>query len=148
MGAAGIFKEVRMKHFWVFFAAVCLAGCSAAVVYVPAQPQPILLAQSAVARGVLEPQGLAFTLVSQYQNETARVLILGEPLIKLADMTVSAEQIRVHYRAPRLPKALVRQWGNLVQNHFLTLCPAAHMRQPLGRTDSYFDVQVKGGVCP
>lgn len=137
-----------MKHFWVFLGAVCLAGCSAAVVYEPAQPQPILLAQSAVARGVLEPQGLAFTLVSQYQAGTARVLVLGEPLIKLADMTVSAEQIRVHYRAPRLPKALVRQWGELVQKHFLTPCPDAHMVQPLGRKDSYFEVQVKGGVCP
>lgn len=104
---------------------------------------------ASMASGVLEPQKFYFTLISQYepQPQQARVIILAEPALKLADLTVSNEQIQVHYRAPKIPGRLIRAWGQLVQEQFLTSCPARKITQKTALLQGTFEMEVTGGVC-
>ena len=127
---------------------LCLLGCSTPWVYSPTPTQPIVMEQAAVANGVLAPQGFYFTLISQYQGTSARVVVLTDPALKLADMTVSASQIYVHEKAPRISQSLVTAWGELVQQSFLTSCPARQIRQEAKRVKGPFELAVTGGVCP
>ena len=52
---------------WIGLFGVLLVGCQAHWVVTPAPSQSIDLPQAAVANGVLHPQELYFTLISQYQ---------------------------------------------------------------------------------
>lgn len=124
-----------------------LMGCQTAMVYRPSPAEPIALQEAAQARGVLLPQEFYFTLISQYNKETARVLVLTEPALKLADMTVSKEQIYVHEKATQVPSRLVQAWGKLVQSQFLTPCPARAIVEPAQGINGTFELEITGGVC-
>ncbi len=134
---------------WGGLLSVLLVGCQAHWAVTPAPSQSIDLPQAVVANGVLHPQEFYFTLISQYQASPAqaRVIILTDPALKLADMTVSHRQIQLHEKAPRIPNHLVKAWGKLVQQQFLTPCPARKVnRQAQGITGT-FELDVSGGVC-
>ena len=134
---------------WIGLFGVLLVGCQAHWVVTPAPSQSIDLPQAAVANGVLHPQELYFTLISQYQvaPAQARVIILTDPAFKLADMTVSSQQIQLHEKAPRIPSRLVEAWGKLVQQQFLTPCPARKVNRPSQGIGGTFELEVSGGVC-
>ncbi|MBR2081888.1 MAG: hypothetical protein IJ876_02605 [Elusimicrobiaceae bacterium] len=126
---------------------VLLAGCSPALVYKPAPLESLAMQQAVRASGVLIPKGLYFTLISHYQEDSARVVILAEPALKLADLTVSQEQIYVHYKEAHVPVGLVRAWGKLVQAQFLTPCPSRQIAQSAEGMNETFELEVTGGVC-
>ena len=135
-----------MKQY-VLSLSILLAGCSAPLVYQPAPREPLEMQQAVQARGVLYPKELYFSLISHYQNGKARVVILAEPALRLADLTVSAQQIYVHYKEPRVPDRLIRAWGKLVQRQFLTACPSRQISQPAEQTGGTFELEVIGGIC-
>lgn len=130
---------------WVCFG---LVGCQASFLYRPAPSEPIVMQEAVRASGVLQPQGLYFTLISHYQDKQARVIILAEPAAKLADLTVSEGQIYVHYKASQVPSRLIYAWGKLVQEQFLTGCPARQIAQAAEGIGGSFELEVIGGVCP
>lgn len=132
---------------YVLLLGVFLAGCHAAWVYTPAPAEPIALQEAVRASGVLHPKELYFTLISHYKGDKARVVILTEPALKLADFTVSPEQIYVHYKEAHVPDGLVRAWGKLAQAQFLTPCPARQITQPAQALNGSFELEVTGGVC-
>ena len=132
----------------IFLASLLLSACNPSLVRTPAPQTPVDLQTSARASGVWQPYELYFTLLSHYQNGQARVWVLAEPAIKLADMTVSAEQIEVHDQAPRVPTRLITAWAQLVRAHFLTPCPARHITYKINQPASTFELEVTGGVCP
>lgn len=124
-----------------------LVGCSPALVYKSAPTEPLTMQEAVRAGGVLLPKGLYFTLISQYRGNEARVIILAEPALKLADLTVSQEQIYVHYKDAQVPVRLIRAWGKLVQAQFLTSCPSGQITQPAEGMNGTFELEVTGGVC-
>lgn len=126
---------------------ICLAGCSSPLVYQPAPAETLAMQEAVRAGGVLLPKGLYFTLISQYRGKEARVVILTEPALKLADLTVSQEQIYVHYKEAHVPAGLIRAWGKLVQAQFLTSCPSGKITQPADGINGTFELEVTGGVC-
>lgn len=127
---------------------IFLAGCSTPFVYKPAPEEPLIMQASARASGVLTPQALYFTLLSQYQpDHRARVVILAEPALKLADFTVTKEQIEVHDKQARVPVRLIRAWGDLVQKQFLTPCPPRKITHPARGVSGTFELEVTGGIC-
>jgi len=126
---------------------VCLFGCRAHWVHTPTPAEPISMQTASVASGSLQPQNFYFTLISQYQESgQTRVLILAEPALKLADLTVSKKQLQVHYQAPKVPAKLIQNWGQLVQEQFLVPCPARKIVQKT--TTGRFELEVTGGICP
>jgi hypothetical protein len=135
------------KIVWIFL--IALSGCRAHWVYVPSPTEPISMQTAAVASGVLEPQDFYFTLISQYEQDKkqARVVILAEPALKLADLTVSKEQIQMHEKAPKVPSKLIRAWGQLAQDQFLTPCPARKIVQKSAAFKGTFELEVTGGLC-
>lgn len=135
------------KIVWIFL--IALSGCRAHWVYVPSPTEPISMQTAAVANGVLEPQDFYFTLISQYEQDKkqARIVILAEPALKLADLTVSKEQIQVHEKAPKIPSKLIRAYGQLAQKQFLTLCPARKIIQKSADLKGTFELEVTGGIC-
>ena len=124
-----------------------LVGCSSPWVYAPAPAEPVSSETAAVASGVLEPQQFYFTLISHYQQGSARVVVLTDPAVKLADMTVSEKQITVHYRAPKVPAKLIKGWSQLVREQFLTPCPPRQITQETAALRGTFQLHVKGGIC-
>ncbi len=126
---------------------VLLVGCSPSLIYKPAPVEPLTMQEALRASGVLHPKGLYFTLISHYQGDNARVVVLAEPALKLADLTVSKEQIYVHYKEAQVPAGLVRAWGKLVQAQFLTSCPSRQITQPAEEINGTFELEVTGGVC-
>ena len=124
-----------------------LTGCTKSFVNTPAPAQPIVMQEAAVANGVLQPQDLSFTLISQYQAPQARVVILTMPAIQLADMTVSAEEVQLHYRAPHIPTILINRWAKLVQKYFLTNCPPREIKYTFSNPTQNFELEVTGGIC-
>lgn len=126
---------------------MCLAGCSTPWVYAPAPVEPISLQEAVRASGVLHPREFYFTLISHYQGDMARVIILAEPALKLADLTVSGEQIYVHHKEDHVPNRLIRAFGQLAQAQFLTKCPTRQITQPDPETGGTFELEVTGGVC-
>lgn len=126
---------------------ILLSGCSSPWVYTPAPVETISMQEAAVANGVLQPQNLYFTLISQYQPEQARVVILTELAVKLADLTVSKEQAQVHYQAPKVPNRLISAWVKLVRAHFLVPCPEQKIIHKVGPTGEKFELEVTGGLC-
>ena len=133
------------KWIWVF--TVLLMGCRAHWVVSPAPKEPICMQEAAIANGVLIPLGLSFTLISQYQKEESRIIILTEPALKLADLTVSNGRIQLHEKAPHIPNRLIEAWGKLAQQQFLTPCPAREIKQPAEGISGRFELEVSGGVC-
>ena len=135
------------KVLWIFL--ITLSGCRAHWVYTPAPAEPISMQTASVANGVLNPQDFYFTLISQYEQDKkqARVVILAEPALKLADLTVSKEQIQVHEKAPKVPSKLIRSWGRLAQEQFLTPCPARKIVQKSADLKGTFELEVTGGIC-
>lgn len=126
---------------------VCLFGCRAHRVNTPAPTEPVSMQTASMASGVLLPQNFYFTLICQYQeSQKARVIILTEPALKLADLTVSKKQLQVHYQAPKVPAKLIQNWGQLVQEQFLVPCPARKIVQKT--TTGRFELEVTGGICP
>ncbi len=132
----------------LFLLCACLAACSAPLTYTPAPQTPLALDESARASGQLAAYDLYFTLISHYQDGKARVLILTEPALKLADLTVSAGQTEIHYRAPQIPTRLIRAWENLLKTHFLTPCPPRHITQAAVPLKGNFELEITGGICP
>lgn len=127
---------------------IFLFGCSAQWVYAPAPNEPIAMENASIAGGVLEPQNFYFTLISHYQpTQKARVVIMTEPAIKLADLTVSKQQIYVHARAPQVPGSLIRAWGQLVRERFLVPCPDRKIIQKAADLRGTFTMEVTGGIC-
>ena len=125
---------------------VLVMGCRAHWVHTPTPAEPISMQTASVASGLLQPQNFYFTLISQYQESgQARVLVLAEPALKLADLTVSKEQLQVHYQAPKVPSRLIQAWGQLVREQFLVPCPARQMTQKT--TVGTFELEVTGGIC-
>ena len=132
---------------WLLVFSMALTGCATPLVYAPAPAEAVSMQTAAVASGVLEPQHFYFTLISQYKSGSARVLVLTDPAIKLADLTVSANQITVHDRAPQVSSNLILAWGKLVQEEFLTPCPARKIARQAAPIKGTFELDVKGGVC-
>lgn len=126
---------------------VLFVGCAHSLVYQPAPTQPISMQEAAIASGVLHPKDLYFTLISHCRGDKARVVILTEPALKLADLTVSQEQIYVHYKETQVPVSLVRAWGKLVQTQFLTPCPSRQITQTAEGINGTFELEVTGGIC-
>ena len=127
---------------------IFLSGCVARWVYAPAPNEPVSLQTAAVASGVLKPRDFYFTLISQYQpSGQARVIVLTEPALKLADLTVSKEQLQVHYKAAQIPGQLIRAWGQLVREQFLTPCPARKISYKSSLAAGTFELDVTGGIC-
>ncbi len=122
-------------------------GCSSALVRVPAPGQALNVQQASRAVGISKPSGFPFILISQYQQNHARVVILTEPALKLVDMTVSPTQLQVHEQAPHVPTQWIRQWGKLVQAHFLTDCPERRITYRVEGTPHTFELEVTGGIC-
>ncbi len=135
------------KVFWISLLA--LAGCSSHWVYTPAPATPISMQTASVASGVLAPRDFYFTLISQYEpaQQQTRAIILAEPALKLADLTVSGEQIQVHERAGQVPNKLIRAWGQLVREYFLTPCPKRTIVQQSANLKGTFELEVTGGIC-
>ena len=133
------------KGLWVLVG--LLAGCSSPWVYAPAPAEPVSAETAAVASGVLEPQQFYFTLISQYQQGSARVVVLTDPAVKLADMTISQGQMIVHYRAPKVPAKLIKEWGRLVRAYLLRPCPPRQIVEQTAALQGAFKLEVKGGVC-
>ena len=135
------------KVLWIFL--ITLWGCKTHWVYTQAPVKPISMQTAAVASAVLEPQDFYFTLISQYEQDKkqARVLILAEPALKLADLTVSKEQIQIHTKASEVPGKLIRAWGQLVREQFLTPCPARKIVQKSEDPKGRFELEVTGGIC-
>lgn len=125
---------------------IFLFGCRAHWVYTPAPAESISMQTASMASGVLLPQDFYFTLISQYQeSEKARVVIFTEPALKLADLTVSKEQLQVHYQAPKITAKLIQAWGQLIRAQFLVPCPTRQMVQKT--TGGTFQLEVTGGIC-
>ena len=124
-----------------------LTGCTKTFVNTPAPAQPIMMEEAAVASGVLQPQDLSFTLISQYQPPQARVIVLTMPAIRLADMTVSAGKVQLHYRAPHIPATLINRWAKLVQKYFLTNCPPRKIKYGFSNPTQNFELEVTGEIC-
>jgi len=127
---------------------VFLLGCNASWVRTPAPAEPLSMQTAAIANGILTPQQVAFTLISQYQpTGQARVIVLTEPALKLADLTVSDKKIQVHYQAPKVPNKLISAWAELVRAQFLVACPARHMVHKTTALHGTFELDVTGGIC-
>ena len=129
---------------------IFLFGCGGAqVLHVSTPAEPLSMQTSSMASGVLQPQDLYFTLISQYNQDKqqARVIILTEPALKLADLTVSKEQIQVHEQAPKVPNKLISAWGQLAQEQFLTPCPARKIIHKTTALQGTFELEVTGGIC-
>ena len=135
-----------MKH-CLLGCLLLLAGCAKSFVRTPAPAQPIAMEEAVVANGVLQPQDLSFTLISQYQAPQTRVIILTMPAIKLADMTVSAEKVQLHYRATHIPAVWVQRWAKLVQEYLLTTCPPREIKRTFSNPTQNFELEVTGGIC-
>ena len=135
-----------MKKLAILLAIGCV-GCSATLVRVPAVGPGLDMQQAVRAVGVDNPSGFSFTLISQYQQDRARVVILAEPAFKLVDMTVYATQIQVHEQAPHIPTQWVHRWGKLVQAHFLAACPPRQITYREQGSSHTLEMEVTGGLC-
>lgn len=135
-----------MKHCLLGICLV-LIGCTKPFVKTPVPEEPLVMEEAAVANGVLMPQDLSFTLVSQYKNSRARVVILMMPAVKVADMTVSANEIQLHEKARQIPGALVKRWGRLAQAYFLSPCPQRRIKHRFSAPTQIFELEVTGGIC-
>ena len=124
-----------------------LMGCTKSFVNTPAPTHPIVMEEAVVANGMLQPQDLSFTLISQYHSSQARVIILTMPAIQLADMTISAEEVQLHHRAPHIPTTLINRWAKLVQKYFLTNCPPRKIKHSFSNPTQNFELEVTGGIC-
>lgn len=143
---AGILGALGMKK-WIGILSILLMGCRANWVVRPTPAEPIHMQEAVVANGTLNPQGISFMLITQYWDDEARVIVLTEPALKLADLTVSSNQIQLHEKAPRVPNRLVYAWGKLAQQQFLTSCPAREIKQPAQGISGTFELEVTGGLC-
>lgn len=124
-----------------------LTGCTKTFVTTPPPAQPLVMQEASVASGMLQPQDLSFTLISQYKAPQARVVVLTMPAIKLVDMTVSAEEVQLHYRAAHIPAIWVQRWAKLVQEYFLTTCPPRDIKHTFSNPTQNFELEVTGGIC-
>ncbi len=132
---------------WIGIVSILLVGCRAHWIVSPVPTEPIHMQSAAVANGVLSPQGMSFTLISDYHAGKTRVIILAEPALKLADLTVTGNQIQLHEKAQRIPNRLVYAWGKLAQQQFLVPCPARKIKQSADSISGIFELEVTGGVC-
>ena len=144
-----VFVEAQHMKKILWICLIFLSGCRAHWVSAPAPAEPVSVQSSAMAVGVLEPQDFYFTLISQYEpaKRQVRVIVLAEPALKLADLTVSADQIQLHERAPKVPGKLIRAWGQLAREHFLTSCPARKIIHKSAVAGGTFQLEVTGGIC-
>ena len=128
---------------------IFLFGCGTHWVYAPVPAKTVSMQEASMASGVLQPQSFYFTLISQYDPNSAqaRVIILTEPALKLADLTVSKDQIQVHERAAKSPNRLIRAWGELVRERFLISCPERKIIHQSGVARGTFELEVTGGIC-
>lgn len=126
---------------------ILLSGCAAPLVYAPVPEGTLALEGAVRASGVWQPRGMYFTLISRYEGESARAVFLAEPALKLADLTVSPSEVRVHYKAEQVPDNLVRAWGKLVQDNLLTQCPPRQIAARAAGISGNFELAVTGGVC-
>ena len=134
-----------MKSIFLF-AIIFLAGCSSPFIKTPAPVAPLDMQTAATLSGVIQPQEFDFTMITQYQGQQVRAVILAEPAFKLADMTVYKDKTELHYKAPKLPQKLLKIWVSLIRENCFTACP---QRQIIYREGAKTVVQAQaaGGIC-
>ena len=136
-----------MKKTLLLIGLIWAAGCHASLSYRAVPDEPLNMQTAVRAEGVLHPNEMYFTLLSSYGGEQARVIVLTDPAIKLADMTVSPSEIAVHYKEPHVPARLVQAWGKLAQDALLRPCPPRQIRAAAPAVNGIFELDVTGGVC-
>ena len=133
---------------WLGMSLLFLLGCHTHWVYTPVPQEPVSMQTAVRASGELLPQNFYFTLISEYApSGQARVIILTDPALKLADLTISAEQVQVHYRAPNVSGRMLRAWVELVRAHFLVSCPPRKIVHQTAVFRGIFELEVMGGIC-
>ena len=125
-----------------------LTGCSVPLVYAPAPAKSLAMQKAVIAKGVLRPQDISFTLISDYQQGRARAVVIGEPAFTWVDMSVTEKEIIFHEKNAQVPNQLALELGKLVQAQFLTACPARSINRPAKKLRGNFELEVTGGVCP
>lgn len=125
-----------------------LTGCGLPLVYAPAPSAPLTMQTAVMAKGVLRPQDISFTIISDYQQGRARAVVIGEPAFTWADMSVTEKEIIFHKKDVHVPNRFAWELGQLVQAHFLTACPARTINRPAKKLRGNFELEVTGGVCP
>lgn len=134
-----------MRYF-LLFCILFLAACSHTFIKTQPPESPLDMQGAATASGVIEPQQFYFTMITRYQTDRVRVLILAEPAIKLADMTVYKDKAELYYKAPKVPQKLLKIWVLMIRENFFAACPQRHIVYKQGNK-IIAQADVAGGIC-
>lgn len=128
----------------ILFAACLLGACSSGLIYKPAPNTALNPAATARLTGSVQPWGLYFTAVTEYDGSSARVVVLSEIGLKLLDLNVSPETAEVYYKFDKLPGAAAGAFARFAREALLAPCPAEHLTFTDGRTRARFEASVQG----
>jgi len=134
-----------MRYF-LLFCVFFLVACSNTFIKTQAPETTLDMQGAATASGVIEPQQFYFTMITRYNTDRVRALVLAEPAIKLADMTVYKDKTELHYKAPKVPQKLLKIWVLMIKQNFFTACPQRHIVYKQG-TKIIAQADVTGGIC-
>lgn len=132
--------------FFLFFAIIFLTGCASAFIKTPVPETPLDMQSAARTNGVIEPYQFDFTMITQYQGQQVRAVILAEPAFKLADMTVYKDKTELHYKVAQVPQKLLKIWVSLIRENFFTACPQREIFYREGKK-IIVQAQAAGGIC-
>ena len=129
------------------FALIFLSACSCPFVKTAAPAAPLDTSSAVRASGTITQNNFDFTLIAAYQGDKVRALVLAEPALKLADMTVYKDKTELHYKADKLPQKLLKIWQGLIRENLFTACPARQIIYSRGGK-MLAQAEVTGGICP
>ncbi len=130
----------------VFFFACLLTACASQSVYQD-PPQTVLRPEEMIrTQGTFRDMG--FVSLSKYEENKARVILMSEIGIKLADMTVFPSKITVYFKQSQFPLRAVEAFARFTRAHLFTSCPSSQVEYKDRSSRLVFKAQSKGEQCP
>lgn len=128
--------------------ALFTSACTPGLTYKPAPGGQLTPAQTARLTGSVRPWGLYFTAVTQFDGNSARVIVLSEIGLKLLDINVSPSETEVYYKFEKLPATAAGAFGRFARAALLTPCPSQEVTFTDTRTRAAFEASVQGAkIC-
>lgn len=132
----------------IFAALFLVMGCSSGLVYKTAPAEKLAPAKTVRLTGEVRPWGLYFTAITQFDENSARVIVLSEIGLKLLDLHVTPQETEVYYKFEKLPAAAAGAFGRFARETLLIPCPQKNLSFTDPRTRARFEASVQGAkIC-
>lgn len=130
----------------IIFLTCFVSACASQAIY-QEPPQTVLQPEEMIrTQGTVRDMG--FVALSKYEEDQARVIVMSEIGIKLADMTVFPSKIDIYFRQSQFPLRVVEAFARFTRAHLFAPCPASQVEYKDRFSRLVFKAQSKGAQCP